>query len=299
MRRDFSSRCKGALPSLIVIATTPSVLPCSELSRCGLAMMEPRGNVGATANLDSPLPRDSLDLWVGAKKRASRSNKETDKEKRSEPPADRLDKKSPIQVGNVNFNVNQADGIAMLGFAIGRAHWGKGFGSEAVRAAIAWSFEAFALDKVWATTDARNVRSQRLMEKLGMQLEGRLRSHQRARDGRTDEICYGLLRTEWQQHAYLPSPTRVNRSEGWPRCCPDAAPMLPRAVTSDGSRLSAVARTVNVLEPAGRDQDWRRPLRVHLSGASFLALGRASSAPSIFDIATAQETVTDADARPR
>ena len=33
---------KGALPSLIVIPTTPSVLPCSELSRCGLAMMGAR-----------------------------------------------------------------------------------------------------------------------------------------------------------------------------------------------------------------------------------------------------------------
>lgn len=100
-------------------------------------------------------------------------------------------------VGTVNFDVINVDGIAMLGFAIGRAHWGKGIGSEAVRAAVAWGFEAFALAKIWATTDARNVRSQRLMEKLGMQLEGRLRSHQRARDGRTDEICYGLLRAEW------------------------------------------------------------------------------------------------------
>jgi hypothetical protein len=55
VRRDFFiSLQKGALPSLIVTPTTTSVLPCSELSRCGLAMMGARGNVGATANLDSP-----------------------------------------------------------------------------------------------------------------------------------------------------------------------------------------------------------------------------------------------------
>ena len=100
-------------------------------------------------------------------------------------------------IGTVNLDVNQADCIAMLGFAIGRAHWGKGIGSEAVRAAVAWSFDAFGLAKISATTDARNVRSQRLMERLGMQLEGRLRSHERARDGRTDKLCYGLLRVEW------------------------------------------------------------------------------------------------------
>ena len=61
----------------IVIPTTPSVPSCSELSRHGLAMMGARGNVGATANLDSPCARQHLELWVGAKKRASRSNKET------------------------------------------------------------------------------------------------------------------------------------------------------------------------------------------------------------------------------
>jgi len=100
-------------------------------------------------------------------------------------------------IGTVNLDINQADGIAILGFAIGSADWGKGIGSEAVRAAVAWSFQAFGLAKIWATTDARNVRSQRLMEKLGMRLEGRLRSHERARDGRTDKLCYGLLRVEW------------------------------------------------------------------------------------------------------
>ena len=100
-------------------------------------------------------------------------------------------------IGTVNLDVDQTHRIAMLGFAIGRAHWGNGIGSEAVRVAVAWGFEAFALAKIWATTDARNTRSQRLMEKLGMQLEGRLRSHERARDGRTDKLCYGLLREEW------------------------------------------------------------------------------------------------------
>ena len=100
-------------------------------------------------------------------------------------------------IGTVNLDIDQAHGIAMLGFAIGRTHWGKGIGSEAVRAAISWGFEALGLAKIWATTDAYNARSRQLMEKLGMQLEGRLRSHERARAGRTDKLCYGLLRPEW------------------------------------------------------------------------------------------------------
>jgi len=107
-------------------------------------------------------------------------------------------------IGTVNFDVDRTHGIAMLGFALGRAHWGMGIGSEAVRAAVAWAFEAFALAKIWAITDARNARSQRLMEKLGMRLEGRLLSHEQARDGRTDKLCYGLLRAEWAGAKRLP-----------------------------------------------------------------------------------------------
>jgi hypothetical protein len=60
-------------------------------------MMGARGNIGATANLDSHPARDSVwDLWVGAKKRASDRTKKLTK-KKDEPPAERLDKKSPIQ----------------------------------------------------------------------------------------------------------------------------------------------------------------------------------------------------------
>jgi hypothetical protein len=42
---------------------------------------------------------------------------------------------------------------------------------EAARAAIAWAAETFGLIRLWASTDARHVRSRRVMEKLGMQLE--------------------------------------------------------------------------------------------------------------------------------
>lgn len=99
-------------------------------------------------------------------------------------------------MGTVSFDVDKPNAIAMLGYGIGRAYWGKGVGFEAVQVAVAWAFEAFDLAKIWATTDARNVRSERLLQKLGMRLEGRLRSHERARDGRTDKLYYGLLREE-------------------------------------------------------------------------------------------------------
>ena len=60
MWRDPRANQAGSPRS--VIPTTPSVPSCSELSRYGLAMMAARGNVGATANLDSPCARQRLGL---------------------------------------------------------------------------------------------------------------------------------------------------------------------------------------------------------------------------------------------
>jgi [ribosomal protein S5]-alanine N-acetyltransferase len=96
-------------------------------------------------------------------------------------------------IGTVNFDINPPHQIAMLGFAIDRLYWGRGIGAEATRAAVAWAFEEFGLAKIWATTDVRNTRSRHLLEKLGMKCEGVFRSHELARDGRTDKIFYGLL----------------------------------------------------------------------------------------------------------
>ena len=100
-------------------------------------------------------------------------------------------------IGTVNLEVGPAKGIAMLGYAIAREHWGEGLTPEAARAVIDWGFETFDLAKVWASTDLRHERSCRVMEKLGMRREGVLRGHVLARGERHDEVYYGLLREEW------------------------------------------------------------------------------------------------------
>jgi RimJ/RimL family protein N-acetyltransferase len=60
-------------------------------------------------------------------------------------------------------------------------------------------FREMGISKVYTRADARNTGSIRGMERLGMQLEGRLRAHRLKRDGtRADEVFYGLLRSQWQ-----------------------------------------------------------------------------------------------------
>ena len=71
-------------------------------------------------------------------------------------------------IGTVNFEIDPANRIAMLGYAIARAHWGSGIAVEAATAAIAWAFAEHDLAEIWASTDVEHVRSRRVMEKLGM-----------------------------------------------------------------------------------------------------------------------------------
>jgi ribosomal-protein-alanine N-acetyltransferase len=98
-----------------------------------------------------------------------------------------------ILIGTVNFEVDAETRTAMLGYAIGRAWWGRGIATEAARAAMAWAVETFGLVRIWASTDARNVRSRGVLEKLGMQWEAlRVKDHI-GRDGEiVDEVVYGL-----------------------------------------------------------------------------------------------------------
>jgi len=55
-----------------------------------------------------------------------------------------------------------------VGWRLSPAWWGRGLATEAARASIAFAFERLALRSVVAVVDARNERSLRVAEKLGM-----------------------------------------------------------------------------------------------------------------------------------
>ncbi len=61
-----------------------------------------------------------------------------------------------------------------FGYTGARDQWGKGYMTEAARAAIEWAFQQPNIQRVYATTDVENVPSQRVLEKAGMQREGLL-----------------------------------------------------------------------------------------------------------------------------
>lgn len=65
--------------------------------------------------------------------------------------------------------------MVVLGYGMGKAWWGQGLMTEAVKAVIEWAFSQPGVIRVWAFCDVENTGSYRVMEKAGMQREGRLR----------------------------------------------------------------------------------------------------------------------------
>lgn len=100
-------------------------------------------------------------------------------------------------IGGADLTVDEAR-TAALGYAIGRPWWGQGFGTEVARAAVDCAFSRYGVAVVWATADARNAASRRVLEKVGMRLDGILRQRRVHRGERQDECHFSILRAEWQ-----------------------------------------------------------------------------------------------------
>jgi RimJ/RimL family protein N-acetyltransferase len=55
-----------------------------------------------------------------------------------------------------------------VGWRLGADHWGRGYAPEGARAALAFAFGPLGVEEVFSFTVPANVRSRRVMEKIGM-----------------------------------------------------------------------------------------------------------------------------------
>lgn len=92
---------------------------------------------------------------------------------------------------------------AEIGYALGRAFWGQGYVTEALRALITYAFTTLNLNRLEADIDPRNNASARVLERLGFHSEGYLRERWIVGDEISDSALYGLLRREWGQDKNL------------------------------------------------------------------------------------------------
>lgn len=84
--------------------------------------------------------------------------------------ADRRDTGEPIGfIGlAIPLFLQEVSPCVEVGWRLARSHWGLGFASEGARAAVEQAFITLGLDQIVSITVHDNVRSQRVMQKLGL-----------------------------------------------------------------------------------------------------------------------------------
>jgi ribosomal-protein-alanine N-acetyltransferase len=65
---------------------------------------------------------------------------------------------------------------ADFGYVLGRRYWRRGLGTEVASAMVSLALSVPGISRVWATCDAQNVASARVLEKCGLTLEAVLPS---------------------------------------------------------------------------------------------------------------------------
>jgi ribosomal-protein-alanine N-acetyltransferase len=100
--------------------------------------------------------------------------------------------------GAVGLAISDEHRHAELGYWIGVPFWGRGYATEAARAAVAFGFETLRLKRIYAHHFAGNTGSQRVLEKIGLRHEGRFRKHIQKWDQMIDIENYGMLAEEFR-----------------------------------------------------------------------------------------------------
>jgi [ribosomal protein S5]-alanine N-acetyltransferase len=99
------------------------------------------------------------------------------------------------------YDINWQHARAGLGYALMPDYWGKGLAQEAASLAISYGFLELGLHRIEADTEPNNLRSNKVLERLGFQREGLLRERFLHPDGMQDSLIFGILKPEWL--AYL------------------------------------------------------------------------------------------------
>jgi len=108
------------------------------------------------------------------------------------------DPRSGRLIGNCGIRVkNPVHREANTGWELDPNVWGHGYATEAARAILGFGFGELGMHRVWAECNAENVRSVRVMERLGMRREAHFRKHQWFRGRWWDTLIYAILDHEW------------------------------------------------------------------------------------------------------
>lgn len=102
-------------------------------------------------------------------------------------------------IGGIGIYLNDEMNEAMIGWIIHRDYWNQGYVTEAASALLDYGFKKLGLRRIYATCDAENIGSWRVMEKIGMRKEAHfVKSRIYHKElGYKDELHYAILKDEY------------------------------------------------------------------------------------------------------
>ncbi len=112
-----------------------------------------------------------------------------------------IERKDGSKIGFVaHFHVLHPGGkLLEIGYSLVPNERGKGFCTEAVKIMVDYLFLSRDVERIQATTETRNLASQKVLEKAGFKKEGTVRKYFFIRGQYRDSFIYSILREEWKE----------------------------------------------------------------------------------------------------
>ncbi|ASN05390.1 GNAT family N-acetyltransferase [Virgibacillus necropolis] len=108
-------------------------------------------------------------------------------------------KENGEMIGAGEFNIRDyTKKVGEIAYIVNPKYWGMGIATEVAKLLIIYGFNELNLHRIFATCDPRNIGSLKVLEKVGMTKEGRIREDLLIRDGWRDSLLYSILEQEWE-----------------------------------------------------------------------------------------------------
>lgn len=164
-------------------------------------------------------------------------------------------------IGDLTLRVLKAEELRLeIGWVIASAHQGQGYASEAAEATLNFAFSTVGAHRVLAFLDARNDRSARLCERLGLQREGTQFEFEWDAGTWVDLAGYGIDVESWRtrRSERTPPPRELDAHEALPPqlLTPSEPGPVPLQLPFDAADLvSQPLRTDRLVVRPYRDSD--------------------------------------------
>ena len=140
----------------------------------------------STLYLPYPYPIEAATNWIPTHEENFKNDKSYD--------FAITDKATGELLGAIGLSNNKTHKNGEVAYWVGEEYWGKGYGTEALKAVIDFAFDEKGYHRVWARFFASNPASGKMMEKVGMVEEGVQIQHIIKEGNFEDLIFYGIVR---------------------------------------------------------------------------------------------------------